>query len=109
MLKSGHVPHIFSNAPDVWVRQVLSWVSLAEMFENGVIVTPQSLNTLKPSPESYETMLDSIRGYGIKREDLLFIDDAKGNVDGSLKMGIPSLHYTQEIDQMLLANFYKHS
>lgn len=103
--KSGRVPHIFSNAPNVWVREVLSWISLTEMFENGVIVTPESLNTLKPSPESYETMIDKLHGYGIHRQDLLFMDDSKGNVEGSLKMGIPSLHYTQEIDDMLIHNF----
>lgn len=104
--RSGRTAHIFSNASEVWVRHVLSWSNLEPSFADSVIVTPKSLYSLKPNPDSYETMVDELQDDVSSVKEILFIDDSKGNVDAALRVGIPAVHYTDQVDELLVGNYF---
>jgi FMN phosphatase YigB (HAD superfamily) len=106
IVRSGQTPHIFSNAPDVWVQGVLSWASLENSFADSVIITPKSLYSLKPNPQSYEIMVDELQDDVSCVKDILFVDDSRANVNGALRAGIPAVQYTDEVDELLVGNYF---
>lgn len=98
--RNEHGAHIFSNAPDVWVRCVLSFLDLEESFEGKWILCPKTLDHLKPNEEAYKNALDKV---GTK--DLLFVDDSEVNYMAARELQIPSMIYTDQADRHLIEKF----
>lgn len=100
--RSHRTPHVFSNAPEHWVRSVLSWVGLEDVFADSEIVTPRSVDTLKPTPKSFQGMWERVGPRVNHHNEVLFLDDSSLNIDAARSMGLPSLLYTDDIDRMLM-------
>ena len=54
-----------------------------ELFDGGVVSYKEKL--LKPEAEIYNTL---VNGYGLIKEEIVFIDDTKENVDEAIRLGI---------------------
>ena len=54
-----------------------------KLFDGGVVSYKEKL--LKPEVEIYNTLINR---YGLKKEEVVFIDDTKENVDEAIRLGI---------------------
>jgi putative hydrolase of the HAD superfamily len=61
---------------------------LIDLFD--VIVDATYTNILKPDPRAYETVLTEL---GLPRENCVFVDDQKKNIEGSAAVGLPYVHF----------------
>lgn len=61
---------------------------LLKRFE--VIVDATYTKILKPDPRAYEQVLAEL---GLPRENCVFVDDQKKNIDGAVAVGLPNVHF----------------
>ena len=94
---------IFSNAPEVWIRCVLSFLDIDEVFLEKKILCPCTLNDLKPADMAYTRVLKDR-----KKASSLFIDDSVVNIEAARKLDIPSMLYTGEVDRALIESYQFH-
>jgi FMN phosphatase YigB (HAD superfamily) len=80
---------IFTNSPEIWARRVITRIGLKKLipFKNVVCLECMG-NFLKPDRESYRIML---RITGMRREEIIFIDDLPQNVAAGTRLGIRSM------------------
>lgn len=88
--------YIFSNAPHVWVHEILSITGLGESFDESRVMCSDTLGCLKPSPLAYIAAIDKVG-----HRDVLFYDDSKLNVEQAECAGIPSVHFTDDVEKRL--------
>lgn len=60
-----------------------------DWFE-GIVVSGED-KLIKPDLRIYQLLLDR---YGLKAEDLIFIDDRKDNIEAAQSLGITGIHFT---------------
>jgi HAD superfamily hydrolase (TIGR01509 family) len=80
---------VFTNAPEIWVRRAISDIGLGRLLPFKKVVCLECMgNYLKPDRESYRAML---RITGMRRQDILFLDDKQANVSAGRRFGIKSM------------------
>jgi epoxide hydrolase-like predicted phosphatase len=87
LLKPKYKIGIISNA---WgdLRQMLEQWGIADTFD--VVVGSGDEGILKPDPKIYEIALER---FGLKPEEVIFVDDFIENVEGAKKLGINAIHF----------------
>lgn len=61
---------------------------LIDLFE--IIVDATYTGILKPDPRSYEAVIGQL---GLPRENCVFVDDQKKNIEGAEAVGLPYVHF----------------
>ncbi|MGE0279215.1 MAG: HAD family hydrolase [Rhizobiaceae bacterium] len=80
---------ILSNELDLFYGEDFrKRLPLLDRFE--VIVDATYTKILKPDPRAYEQVLAEL---GLPRENCVFVDDQKKNIDGAVAVGLPHVHF----------------
>lgn len=80
---------ILSNELDLFYgAEFRKRVPLIEEFD--VIVDATYTGILKPDPKAYELVIAAL---GLPRENCVFVDDQKKNIEGAQAVGLPCVHF----------------
>ncbi len=83
---------LFSNNPSIFAESFSRLApEVAEILGPNVVISC-SLRARKPSPESYERVLER---FGAEPANTFFADDNAGNIRGALAAGIVGHHFTE--------------
>ncbi len=80
---------VLSNELDLFYGAALRQrLPLLQAFE--VVVDATYTGILKPDARAYQSCLDLL---GVAAADAVFVDDQQRNVEGALRVGLPSVHF----------------
>ena len=93
-----------------WDRESFEYVRLnfpkeCSYFDD--IVLSGNINTVKPNNGSFQYMLDKLAKLGFTKEDCMFIDDQKENIEAARAMGIPSIQVKKGDSHSLALALYE--
>lgn len=82
-----------SNDVSMWSRKLRHRFGLSERFEKWVI--SGDVGVRKPDPGIY---LEVLQQLGVSAAELLFVDDRLANVEAARRLGIRSLHFSDDLE-----------
>lgn len=92
-LKKNYQVYLFSNHHGELLRKLLEKHKITDLFDNIVVSSDHKMK--KPSKEFYEVLLEIT---GVGKNEIIFIDDSKANIEGSNNFGIKSILFTNSKD-----------
>lgn len=87
-LKKDYKIFLFSNFVGEILRKLLKKDNITELFDEIIISSEHKMQ--KPSFDFFEILFKTS---GVKKEEILFIDDREENVDAGNKFGIKSIQF----------------
>ncbi len=84
-LKENHKIALCTNAPRDFFYTVLKKEGIENLFDT--IIVSSEVGCMKPDPEIFRLTLASL---GLEKEDVIFFDDTRKNVDAAEAFGIQS-------------------
>ena len=88
-LKKNYKVFLFSNFISELIRKLLDNHNITDYFDEIIISSEYKMK--KPDPKFFELLL---RTTGVKKNEILFIDDRKDNIEGAQSFGIKSVLFT---------------
>lgn len=88
-LNKNYRVFLFSNFVSELIKKLLENHKITELFDEIIISSEYKMR--KPDPEFFKLLH---RTSGVKKEEILFIDDRKDNIGGARIFGIKSILFT---------------
>ena len=90
---AGHPLYYLSNMAHAWLDYIERHRDFWPLFDGGVVSCRVGL--LKPEAAIFECLLER---YGLRAEDVVFIDDIQANLDAAAALGITVIRFTGAAD-----------
>jgi epoxide hydrolase-like predicted phosphatase len=87
-LRKNYKIILFSNFVGELLRQLIAHYKITDLFD--VIIISSEHKMIKPDPKFFELL---VRKSGVKKNEIIFTDDNKKNVDGSNTFGIKAIQF----------------
>lgn len=98
---NGYHVYLLSNAPDIFEENI-EYYPILKSFDG--LLFSGTIHMIKPNDDIYEYFIEK---FHLNKEECLFIDDKKVNVDAAIQVGISAIVYQnnlEEIKKLALAN-----
>lgn len=92
--EQGYRLYLLSNAPDIF-EDHLDYYPILKIFDGLLFSGP--IHMIKPHSNIYEYF---IQKFNLNKEECIFIDDKKINVDAAIEVGIPAIVYQNNLDEI---------
>lgn len=89
ILKKKYKIALFSNYTHEWLKEIIEKHHLSKHFD--VIFISSEHGMRKPEAMAFQKILDML---GVTKEEAIFVDDRKNNLDAAKVFGIQSFQYT---------------
>ena len=90
----GYSLYLLSNAPDIF-EDNLEHYPILKLFDG--LLFSGTIKMIKPNHDIYEYFIEKFQ---LNKEECIFIDDKKENVDAAIKVGIPAIVYQNNLDEI---------
>jgi len=87
---------ILSNHVNSWFLHVVAKFEMEKIFQRELILVSQGIQCDKPSKQVYEALLHAVHktvGQHIRKDEILFIDDKKKNVEAAIAFGLHGITF----------------
>lgn len=87
-LKRNYKVFLFSNFISELIRKLLDNHNITDYFDEIIISSEYKMK--KPDPKFFELLL---RTTGVKKNEILFVDDRKDNIEAAREFGIKAINF----------------
>ncbi len=92
--EEGYKLYLLSNAPDIF-EDHLDYYPILKIFDGLLFSGP--IHMIKPYHDIYEYFIEK---FDLNKEECIFIDDKKLNVDAAIEVGIPAVVFQNNLDEI---------